>query len=163
MKNFLKRFKWLLLIGGAAGTAFAAREQTVDLVNSLFPQWFQSGIYVSTAATNAPQSTTNKVVNFLATDFSPWDYPALGTGALNSLNQTCAETDPVTLTGAAIGDNCQVSSNWGMDGGAALPLNAILSCRTTTNGVVGRLCIAYNTDAGTLSLTDAGYRYFTRK
>lgn len=160
MRKYVKYILGSLLIGSVA---LAVADYRVDKITSAFAQWFQSGFYVGTAAINPPRSTTNKVTKMLATDYSPWDYPALAIGALNSVNQSYAETDPVTLTGAAIGDQCDVVSNFGLDGGSALPLNADLSCIAGTNTVTGRLAIRYNMDAGTLNLTDAGYRYFIRR
>ncbi len=160
-----KKFKYSLIALFASAIVFAAAEPTVDVISSAFPQWFQSGIYIGSPATNPIQSTTNKITNMLATPWTSWDFPAIG-GA--PVVPTCSETVTITLTGASIGDDCRMASNFGMDGGSAMEATAVMSCRAVTNGVVGKVCIGNTNDGGTtgtgtFDLGDAGYRFFTRQ
>lgn len=81
-----------------------------------------------------------------------WDFAAIGAGAIN-----CEDSTAITVTGAALGDACLVSTMFGMDGGATQSIEASFSCYVSAaNAAKVRAC-AFRADAGTLDLPDAGY------
>jgi hypothetical protein len=90
-----------------------------------------------------------------------WDFPPLSTA--EPLGVVCSETNPVTTTGAAMTDGCMASSDLGSDGGAALLLEADLTCRVSaTSRTIGRLCVRSGTDGGiAYNLHDAGFYFRT--
>ena len=100
----------------------------------------------------SPERFKNLIVEPTAT--YSWDFPALSQRL--ALNLPCAESDPFYTQGCAIGDACITSSNWGADGGSALPATAMLSCRAYADYTIVRLC-ALETDGGVMDLGDAGY------
>ena len=109
---------------------------------------FTGGIAIGTASQVA--TSTNTITNALAGSGS-FDSPAIGAGAAN-----CADSPPITVTGAVLGDPCIAANT---TGGPYLEVQE--SCHVTAaNTVKVRLCAA-RADAGTVDLGDAGYRVRT--
>ncbi len=163
----MKRFG-LVAVALAAGVALAANNITVEQVYQvMFRPWTRtsaqlpnSAVYTGWVAYN---STKTALTVSDGTDWrtaSPmvgaitYDFPALGSGVLNT---TCAESTTLTVAGALLGDGCFSSSNLGQDGGAALSLEATLTCRITAADTAKiRMCVSF-TDAGAYDLADAGF------
>lgn len=86
-----------------------------------------------------------------------FDFPAVsGAGGANA----CSVSYPVVTTGSKFRDFCSVSTNLGMDGGTAEPLEAQFTCRVVTDATYVKLCVFF-ADGGTLDLPDAGYQVIT--
>lgn len=132
MKNKLAFFVVLLAIG-----AFAASEPIYELVSTLRPTWFQSGIYVGNRVTGPVNSTINKVSAALGADID-FDFATATT--------TCEDSPNFALVGSKIGDPCFVGvRNLGTDGGAGK--NALFSCNVfSTDTVSLRHCPAGTAD-----------------
>ncbi len=85
-----------------------------------------------------------------------YDFPAL-----DGVGIPCAESSPVAAPGVAVGDNCTASTDLGADGGAVLPLNALLSCRAALGAdaggvLIAKLCVIMS-DGGSFDLADSGF------
>lgn len=127
-----------------AGVAVAVPAEIVDLVNSVHPQWFKGGIYVSRTQEPAKK---NKVTKILA-NTGIYDFPALGSTALEL---PCATSDAITVTGAGFGDTCSL----GID--QAIVNDALLYCFVSAaNAVKVKMC-AWQTDGGSVNMPDASY------
>lgn len=93
---------------------------------------------------------------FSNSTFFGYDFAQLDVSAVFGL--PCIETVPVTVTGAAFNDSCDMTSNLGQDGGTALNNLVDLTCRATTNAAIGKACLRASTDGGIVrDLPDAGY------
>lgn len=134
----LKRLFIIALALTAAG-AFALSDARVELVNTIWPTWFQSGLYVGTASTNPPSDTKNKITKTLGASI---DYNFAASTIL------CLDSASVTVTGASKGDPCFVgveSSTLYTDGGSLV--NGTFSCVVTAaNTAVVRYCPAGTAD-----------------
>lgn len=86
----------------AGSIALGAAEPIYELVSTLRPTWFQSGIYIGPASQNPVRNTTNKITSSLtgsiAVDF-------------DSDAGTCVDSSAITVTGAKLGDPCIVGSS----------------------------------------------------
>lgn len=128
-----------------AGVAVAVPAERVDMVLSVMPQWFRSGIYVSGARIEPVKR--NKVTKILA-NTAIYDFGGLSTVELGT---PCADSDAITVTGAGFGDTCSM----GLD--QVISDYASLSCFVSAaNAVKVRAC-AFQTDGGEVDLPDASY------
>lgn len=137
-KNFLAFLSVLLV----AGIAFAATEPIVELVSTIRPTWFQSGLYVGPASVHPINETRNKITRILGSS-EVFDFA--------SSTITCLDSTGVTVTGAQLGDPCFASPN------IAWAANQEFSCYVSAaNTVKVRFC-----PAGTAA-DPASATYFTR-
>ena len=81
------------------------------------------------------------------------DFPATAIGA-------CVHGPSFAIVGALVGDGCVASSNFGMDGGALIPEDVVVSCEIDGQGTGHvNLCSHLPTDGGVggFNLPDAGW------
>lgn len=152
MKRYLLIGLGVVLISGAAiAAAYAGGFSSIWTQ----PGYAKAGIFIGSGS---PTNTLNKLTR-TSTGSGFYDFTTLGNVALE---MPCEESFPVTLNGtASFRDQCLVSSNLGMDGGAALAATATLSCSVTAaNTATAKLCVRF-TDAGTYNLHDAGFFFQT--
>lgn len=129
---------------GLVGTAEAATPKT-HAVEHISPEKFFNLIV------GAPVGTCS-------VDFPALDPRGLGLKAACAESATCTAVGVNGAPGAIIGDACIASTSMGSDAGSALILEAVLSCRAVTDGVVFKLCVPGMTDGGTY---DPGAAWFT--
>lgn len=137
-----------LIAAGAAGLVLFAGLAWGAPVLQRLKVLFNGGIAIGTASQTA--TSANTITNSLAGSGS-FDSPAIGAGAAN-----CADSPPITVTGAALGDPCIAADTTG-----APHIEVQDSCFVSASNTVKVRRCAARADAGTLDLGDAGFRVRT--
>ena len=101
----------------------------------------------------SPEQFNNLIIKPAGT--CSWDFTAMSSSGETSLTPR-RESATCLAVGCRITDSCHVSTDFGLDGGAAASTSVIFSCRAVTDGVVFAAA-ALQTDGGSVDLADAGY------
>jgi hypothetical protein len=104
MTKNAKKFAVVLTLALLAGAAFAGvTDPIVELVSTIRPTWFVSGIYVGPLSTTPNSNTDNKVTRILGAFNQSITFAA-------ATAVTCADsTTSITVTGAQVNDPCFLS------------------------------------------------------
>ncbi len=161
--------RWILPLTLVAGLAIAGTINIADtyVFQALFRPWSRTTAQLPTASAwtgyvlfnstrGVPMASDGTDWHSMAPQvgIAKWKFPAIGGG-----NANYSESATLAITGVTYGDECDVSTDLGMDGGSvALYALAQFSCRAVTNGVVFR-AETFASDAGdsAIALPDAGY------
>lgn len=109
-----------------------------------FAQWFKGGVYVGLLA-NA--STNNKLTKSVASGAITYD-------CADTLTATCTDSSGQTVTGAAVGDTCEIGPN-----ATAGALSGTWTCYVSAaNTVVIKFC---NPTAGSINPASGSFRVRT--
>lgn len=160
----MKRTVILWVVLAVATLAYAAKD-AVDRYGGSKPVYFTKGLYVGMEGKNDPPGDTMNKTTALFSHAAAYDFPSVDPSATTSPGW--AETPTYTKVGVLYGDDCHMKSIIGADGGSSFPTlapNGELSCRTVTNGIIGRFKAYPVLDGGTgaVNLPDSGYTYYIR-
>lgn len=132
-----------------AGVAFAVSEIRVDTIIGNIPQWIQPGLYIGSAAKNPPQNITNKVTGIFGSGLTYVNFGQLDAG--------CAQSDAITVTGAATGDICLLGNDIRTASNGIPGTNASADCAVTAaNAVKVRVCVTPSPTGTAVTVGDAG-------
>ncbi len=165
--------RWAPFAAAVALVATLAYAATVNITDTyifqaVFRPWTRTTAQLPSAAayTGYVAFNTSKAA-LTASDGADWRtatpmvgsrsyiFPVLGSDIPTAV--VCAESFPITVTGAGFTDGCFASSNLGQDGGVALPDNVQLTCTVTAaNTAKVKMCATFS-DGGTYTSADAGY------
>lgn len=150
MRRYLAPAVFFLLTAFAA-FAVVQGKGTVDTVNSPKPQWFQSGVYLGSAAKNPLSDVKNKQAYHLCGTLVE-DLGSTG-GTMSAIDTYCVESAAKTITGCAFNDQVTLGIDQALPNAFGV-INAYVSAADT---VKVRACGIGITDGGSFNMPDASY------